>query len=82
MMLNSILTYSASSHSFSKTLLVAANGDQNRKPQLIKMYEKEIIWSPATTETSTAQFPYLRLTDIVEKGRQEDYDSWRKRNLL
>lgn len=46
------------------------------------MYDEEMIWSPVTTETSTAQFPYLRLTDIVEKGRQEDYDSWRKRNLL
>ena len=31
------------------------------------MYDEEIIWSPAATETSTAQFPFLRLTDIVEK---------------
>lgn len=75
MMFNSILTYSASSHSFSKKLHAAANGEQNRKPQLVKMYDEEIIWSPAATETSTAQFPFLRLTDIVEKRRQEDYDS-------
>lgn len=83
MMLNSILTYSfTSSHSFSKKLHVAANGDQNRKPQLVKIYDKETIWRPATTEISTAQFPYLRLMDTVEKRRQEDYVSWRKRNLL
>lgn len=56
MMLNSILTYSASSHSFSKKLHAAANGEQNRKPQpqRVKMYDEEIIWSPAATETSTA----------------------------